>query len=65
MTFTKSIGRLSLTFDVQACGWFITHGGANGTMEALYHGVPMYVYPKLRNSFQVSLFLQDWVAVCS
>jgi UDP:flavonoid glycosyltransferase YjiC (YdhE family) len=25
----------------KACGWFVTHGGANGIMEALTQGVPM------------------------
>ncbi|KAF8542582.1 hypothetical protein BDD12DRAFT_876041 [Trichophaea hybrida] len=29
----------------QACGWFVTHGGANGTMEAISQGVPMIGWP--------------------
>ncbi|KAL1793717.1 hypothetical protein ACET3X_008699 [Alternaria dauci] len=29
----------------EACGWFITHGGANGVMEALTQGIPMIGWP--------------------
>lgn len=29
----------------KACGWFITHGGANGTMEALSQGIPLIGWP--------------------
>jgi UDP-glucoronosyl and UDP-glucosyl transferase len=28
-----------------ACGWFLTHGGYNGTTEALMNGVPMIGWP--------------------
>ncbi|MCJ1248747.1 hypothetical protein MMC30_005966 [Trapelia coarctata] len=29
----------------KACGWFVTHGGANGAMEAVSQGVPMIGWP--------------------
>jgi len=38
---------------------FITHAGANGVAEAVYHGVPMLCSPIMGDQFDNSNFLQN------
>jgi UDP:flavonoid glycosyltransferase YjiC (YdhE family) len=43
---------------LERCDAFITHGGANSVMEALYHGVPLLVVPMCRDQPLAGMFVE-------
>ncbi|XP_058523231.1 UDP-glucuronosyltransferase 2B16-like [Ochotona princeps] len=52
---------------------FVTHGGANGIYEAIYHGIPMVTFPMLSEQYDNSVYMKakgaavrlDWKTISS